>query len=74
MPVEQEPIEQVKKGFQVVDRWSGTLVTVKKTRQDGGFVVLEIGEAFCLEIRHEKGTLVSVWRRRRRKERKDDGE
>lgn len=72
MPIEEEPIETVKRGWRVVAPWDGVLVTVKKVREDGEFIVLEIGEAFCLEVRKERGSVVSVWRRRRRKERKEE--
>lgn len=71
MPVEDEPIESVKKGTMVLDGWSGTLVPVKRVRKDGEMYVLEIGLAFCLEIRKPGGSVVGVWRRRRRKERKE---
>ncbi len=75
MPVDQVPIEDVKKGAQVVDPSSGVPVLIKATKKDGDEVVLSVGLTFCVEIRRTRGSVVSVWRRqRRRKERKDDGE
>ncbi len=71
MPVEQEAIELVKRGDFVVVPADGVIVAVKKVRQDGYFVVLEIGRTFCLELRGPRGSVISVWRKRRRKERKE---
>ena len=72
MPVEREPIETVKKGWSVVDQWSGTLVVVRRVTTDGQKVVLEIGAAFCLAIEGERGSVVGVWRRRRRRKERED--
>lgn len=75
MPVELEPIESIKKGNVVVDSATGVPVLVKSIKKDGNDVVLGIGLVFCVEIRRPGGSVVSVWRRqRRRKERKEDGE
>jgi hypothetical protein len=67
MPIELEAIETLKRGAAVVDPASGTVVMVKKVKTDGEFVVLEIGLAYCLEIRRPGGSVISVWRRRRKK-------
>lgn len=73
MPVDGEPIESIKKGDTVVTPADGVVVTVRKVRKDGEFVVLEIGRPFCLELRGARGSVVQVWRRpRRRKERKEE--
>lgn len=75
MPTEEVPIEEIKKGALVVDSSTGVPVLIKSTKKDGGDVVLGVGLTFCVEIRRPRGSLVSVWRRqRRRKERKEDGE
>ena len=74
MPIEQEPIETVKKGWSVVDKWSGTLVAVRKVRIEGEKVVLEIGAAFCLEIEGDRGSTIGVWRRRRRRKERQENE
>lgn len=73
MPVDGEPIETIKRGAFVVTRHDGVPVQVKKVREDGADIVLEIGLAFCLEIREPRGSVIQVWRRqRRRKERKEE--
>ena len=64
MAVEEVSPDQVRKGSRIVDRWSGTLVTVKKVRKDGETFVFEIGAAFCLEVRCERGSVVYLERRR----------
>jgi hypothetical protein len=75
MPTELVQIEEVKRGAFVVDSATGVPVLVKSTKKDGEDVVLEVGLTFCVEIRRPGGSVVSVWRRqRRRKERKEDGE
>jgi len=71
MPLEEVPIESVKVGARVIAPHDGVLVTVKGKKKDGEDVVLEIGAAFCVEIRKPRGSLVDVWRLRRRKERKE---
>lgn len=73
MPVDGEPIETVKRGGFIVTHHDGVVVQVRKVREDGPDIVLEIGLPFCLEVRKPRGSVVQVWRRqRRRKERQKE--